>query len=155
MPSMNVRSRYSKHDAELMASRLGFVRDPDLVEQLRIGMEVEHEHDDVLGPDNRFGVAKIAAAHLREDVLYYLPLVALEAFRDRKTLRIKVQQLSLRRALGGGWRISMLVDGVQGPVFGESMDDPDEAAAVVHFLQQHQVLAVVYAWMNMVRSVKG
>lgn len=155
MPSMNGHSRYSKHDAEMMASRLGFVRDPDLIEQLRIGMEVEHEHDDVLGTGNRFGVAKIAAAHLREDALYYLPLLALEAFRDGKKLPVQVKEVNVRMAPGGGWRISMVVQGVQGPVYGERMNDPDAARAVMHFLHEHPVLAVVYAWMNMVRSVKG
>lgn len=152
---MNGRSRYSKHDAEMMASRLGFVRDPDLIEQLRIGMEVEHEHDDVLGEGNRFGVAKIAAAHLREDVLYYLPLLALEAFREGRKLPVAVQECMVVKSPSGGWRIKMGVQGVQGPVYGERFQNPDSAVAVSYFLRQHPVLAVVYAWMNMVRSVKG
>lgn len=45
--------------------------------QARMGMKVEHEHDDVTHGDSTL-TAKIAAAHLKEDPEYYTKLKAVE-----------------------------------------------------------------------------
>lgn len=127
-----------------MAIRLGLPADPDLVEQLRIGMEIEHEHDDVTG-GNKMATAKIAARHLREDPLYYMPLLAIERYRERQGQSPRV--LVSIDHLPDGYVVTLGVEGVPMPIWGTAFADPQQAVAVAEFLRSRPALAIVYAWM--------
>jgi len=139
---------YTTQEALTMARGLGLPTDDQSVDQLRVGMQVEREHDDVTG-GHAAGVAKIAAAHLREDSLYYVPLVALERFREGDPVYPKVQ---VRSAPGFAGE-QVIVLGVEGldPMVADTVPEQD-GDAIVRFLRTKPALAVVYAWMTMKRA---
>lgn len=136
--------RYTTQEAAKMARLLGLPADDDIIEQLRAGMEVEHEHDDLIG-GSAMKSAQIAAAHLREDPLYYLPLLALERFRDGQRQAPTVQVRAISQ--GGSPVIAIGVEGVPLPLMSDEFLDAGEARAVAAFLRAHPTLAIVYAWM--------
>ena len=136
-------SRYTTEQARVMARGLGLGEDPDTVEQLRVGMESEHEHEDVTKGDAVL-TARIAAAHLREDPLYYLPLLAIERFRDGET-QAPVVDVNIVRA-GDGVRLVLNVQGVNKALLGPVMNQTASPGAAM-LLRENPALATVYAWM--------
>ena len=131
-----------------MARGLGLGEDADTVEQLRVGMESEHEHEDVTKGDAVL-TARIAAAHIREDPLYYLPLLALERFRDGEKQAPEVN-VNMVRA-GDGVRLVLNVQGVKNALLGPVMD-PAASPGAATLLRDNPVLATVYAWMLLTRG---
>lgn len=134
------------------ASRPSLLADEDLIEQLRVGWEVEHEHDDVTG-GSPLATAQIAAAHLREDPLYYMPLLALERFLTGQAqaprVRVEVDKT------GGEASIVLGIEGVPMPVWAAGFRDAAKALAIRDFLRDRPALAIVYAWMNLHRPEIG
>ena len=148
IPHMPAVSRYTKADALAVASKLGLPGDPDSLEQIRVGLEVEREHDDFSG-----GVlivtGRIVAAHLREDAWYYLPLLALERFHEGKSQAPHVE-IAIDR-LPNGSCVVLGIEGVPEPLWASCFDSHAEALMVAKFLRERPALAIVYAWMNLVR----
>lgn len=148
-PFMPKESRYSLSDARKMALSLDLPKpiDDDLLEQLRVGMGIEREHDDLTGGDMHAS-AVIAAAHLREDRYYYLPLLALERFRNGQAQAPKVEAIV---DYDNETQSSQLVLKVQG--LAEPLTEapwrrmPAQAEVLASFLNANQALAIVYAWM--------
>lgn len=141
---MAPRSKYTTETAWRWAKEMGLPQDPDLIEQMRVGMAVEHEHADLAENDERV-YAMITAAHLREDWLYYMPLLALERFRDRQAQAPKVQVMVDQSAAGEA-SLALGVQGVSMPLWSSPMPI-GQAKAVKAFLDAYPALAVVYAWM--------
>jgi len=120
-------SRYTTADARACAVSLRLPTDANTVEQLRIGMEIEHEHDDLIKGDP-FQSAMIAAAHIREDPLYYLFLVALENFRDGHPQGSK-GKVGVHQTAEGATVVLHLL-GHDEPLWGHTFTDPAEAEGV-------------------------
>jgi hypothetical protein len=141
-------SRYSTQDARKHALALRLATDANTIEQLRIGMEIEHEHDDLIKGDPGAS-ATIAAAHIREDPLYYLPLAALENFRDGSPqgskFRVGVHQTE------EGFTVVMHLLGHDEPLWGHAFSNPDEAHGLASFLSGEPAMGIVYAWMILSR----
>ena len=68
-----------RHITPDFAKHIGDLLDVDWreinLDQLRMGMEHEQEHADVIGNDNPVALAKIALDHLREIPDYYTKLI--------------------------------------------------------------------------------
>ena len=141
-------SRYTTADARKYALALRLPTDANTIEQLRIGMEIEHEHDDLIKRDP-LKSAMIAGAHLREDLLYYLFLVAIENFRDGHPQGSKVRVGVSETAEGSTVVVHLL--GHDEPLWGHSFSDPAEAEGVATLLKGEPALAIVYAWMILTR----
>lgn len=148
MGAIMTTKAYTTAQAEYAAHAVGLPDDQDMIEQLRVGMGVEHEHDDLIG-GNAIKSATIAAAHLREDPLYYLWLVALERFRDGKKPAQRVQ-VSVAQVKEGPC-IVLGIEGIPTPIWGDVLPEV-QAKAVALFLRQRPALAIVYAWMCLIRD---
>jgi hypothetical protein len=143
--------RYTIEDVRVLAKQLDLPKpvDGELLEQLRAGIEIEHEHDDLIKGDPLASGA-IAAAHLREDRLYYLPLMALERFRHREKQTPGIR-FDVRGYPGNVWRVCLHVEGVKYPIETEAFETAEQADAVMSFLKHHSPLARVYVWMILSR----
>ena len=142
-------SRYTTAIARKMASWLRLDKDDDTIEQLRVGMEIEHEHDDLIKGDMQAS-AMIAAAHIREDGLYYLWLTEIERFREGAPLASRVN-ISVNRTQEGP-TINLHLEGWDEPLWGHSFDSESKAAGAAELLKAHPLLAVIYAWMIIVQE---
>jgi len=74
----------SVEDAQDAAKKLGVEGKFDL-EQLRKGMEVEQEHAETVGSNDKLEFAKIAIDHLKELPDYYTRLAAMEKKKEVST----------------------------------------------------------------------
>jgi len=79
--------KYSTSGAKALGDKLGVDWKKVDLEQFRMGLEVEAEHDDgsaidVVGPKTDLG--KIALAHLKEFPDYYTRLKRMEKLADKK-----------------------------------------------------------------------
>jgi len=83
--------KFSSSIAKKLGDELGVDWNHVDVEQLRMGLEVESEHDDsgpldVVGPTK--DLAKIALAHLREDPKYYTKLRKMEKDKPERETEV-------------------------------------------------------------------
>lgn len=128
--------------AKSLAQYVGIPADitnDDLLEEFRMGLEVEQEHEDVTGGDPKI-TAKIVKAHLDEDPKYYSKLLSLglEKFREQATtyqgdtFTYNGSRIEVWSDAQGRW--SFMVDNLQGG--GGFMSKADAIAAAKAFVDK-------------------